>query len=78
MIFLVGGFAVAEHNAKININTATVDELMTLKGIGEKKAASIVEHREKHGSFITIEDLKNVKGIGDKIFDKIKDHITVE
>ena len=51
---------------------------MSLQGIGEKKAGSIVEYREKFGSFTTIEDLKGVKGVGDKIFSKIKDQIAVE
>ncbi|MFQ5685222.1 MAG: ComEA family DNA-binding protein [Candidatus Scalindua sp.] len=74
----VGGLADAEDNAKININTATIEELASLQGIGEKKAKSIVEHREKAGSFTTIEDLKDVKGVGDKIFNKIKDQIAVE
>ncbi len=78
LVSFVGGFADAEHNAKVNINTATIEELMSLKGIGEKKAESIVEHREKIGSFTTIEDLKGVKGVGDKIFNTIKHLIAVE
>jgi competence protein ComEA len=78
LVSFVGGFADAEDNAKININTATIEELMSLKGIGEKKAESIVEHREKFGSFTTIEDLKGVNGVGDKIFSIIKDQIVTE
>ena len=78
LVSFVSSFADAEHNSKVNINTATVQELMSLKGIGEKKARSIAEHREKIGSFATIEDLKDVKGIGGKIFNKIKDLIVVE
>ena len=78
LVSFVGGVAVAEDNAKININTATVEELSVLKGIGEKKAHSIVEHRKETGPFDSIEDLKDVKGIGDKIFNKIKDLIEVE
>lgn len=61
---------------KININTATLEELMTLTGIGESKALSIIEYRKKT-PFTTIEDIKNVSGIGDGAFDKIKDNITV-
>lgn len=78
LVSFVGGFADAEQKAKVNINTATIKELMSLKGIGKKKAESIVEHREKIGSFTTIDDLKGVKGLGDKIFNKIKDQIAVE
>jgi len=63
-------------NGKVNINTATIDELMTLTGIGEAKAISIIEYREQN-PFTTIEDIKNVSGIGDKAFEKIKDNITV-
>jgi comEA protein len=78
LVSFVGGLACAEDNAKININTATIKELTTLQGIGKIKAKSIVEHREKTGSFATIEDLKDVKGIGNKVFNKIKDQIAVE
>ncbi len=67
-----------EANVKVNINTATAEELSTLEGIGEMKAESIIEYRNNHGHFTKVEDLKNVKGIGDKIFEKIKDQITVE
>ena len=62
---------------KININTASKEILMTLSKIGESKAISIIEYREKNGLFKTIEDLKNVSGIGDSIFEAIKDYITV-
>ncbi len=63
--------------AKVNINTADKKELMTLDGIGSKKAESIIEYR-KNNKFNSIEDLKNVDGIGSKIFDKIKSNITVD
>ncbi len=63
---------------KININTATLEQLMSLKGIGDAKAEAIIEYREAHGPFECIDDLKNVKGIGDKIFDSIKSEITIE
>lgn len=61
----------------ININTANISGLMTLNGIGEKKAQSILDYREENGSFQTIEDIKNISGIGDKSFENIKDSITV-
>ena len=63
-------------NEKININTATLEQLMTLSGIGESKAQAIIAYRKKN-KFKTIEDLKEVSGIGDSIFDKIKENITV-
>lgn len=61
---------------KININTATKEELMTLSGIGEAKADSIIAYREKT-LFKSIEDLKEVSGIGDSIYEQIKNNITV-
>ena len=61
----------------INLNTATKEELMTLTGIGEAKAASIISYRESKGSFSSIEDVKQVEGIKDGVFQKIKDSITV-
>ena len=63
-------------NTKININTATLEELMTLSGIGEAKAKDIIEYREKT-PFSSIEELKNVSGIGDSSFEKIKNNITI-
>jgi competence protein ComEA len=67
----------AAPEAKININTASADELTTLPGIGPSYAQRIVEHREKNGPFKRVEDLLNVRGIGDKTFERIKDRITV-
>ena len=61
---------------KININTASLEELMTLEGIGESKAKSIIEYRDTKGKFNTIEDIKNVNGIGDNLFAQIKENIT--
>lgn len=65
-----------QSDAKISINTASKEELMTLSGVGEKTAEKIIEYRSTQ-KFETIEDLKNVSGIGDSIFEKIKDLITV-
>lgn len=65
------------NNSKVSINTATLEELMTLEGIGESKAKSIIEYREKNGDFKVIEDILNVSGIGEGLFAKIKENITV-
>ena len=64
------------QNEKININSATIEELLQLNGIGESKANAIIEYRTKNGDFKTIEDIKNVSGIGEAAFEKIKDQIT--
>jgi len=61
----------------ININTATVEQLTTLRGIGTSRANSIIDYRTQQGRFKTIEDIKNIHGIGDRTFDGIKDFITV-
>ena len=62
---------------KININTANIDLLMTLSGIGESKASAIIEYRKQNGDFNSIFDIKKVTGIGESIFESIKDYITV-
>ncbi|MCD8371162.1 MAG: ComEA family DNA-binding protein [Clostridiales bacterium] len=62
---------------KVNINTATKEQLMTLTGIGEVKAARIVQYRDENGAFRRIEDITNVPGIKDAAFQKIKDDITI-
>ncbi len=64
-------------NAIVNLNTATKEDLMTISGIGDAKADSIIKYREEHGSFTSIEQLKEISGIGDSIYDKIKDHFTI-
>lgn len=61
---------------KININTATEEELNSLPGIGQATAGRIIDYREKHGKFHYIDEIMNVKGIGEKTFDEIKGYIT--
>ena len=61
---------------KININTATIEQLVELKGVGEKTAQHIVEYREKK-KFETVDELIKVKGIGEKTLAKIRDQIKV-
>lgn len=63
--------------AKVNINTATKEQLMVLKGIGESRAEDIIRYREEHGVFEKVEDIMKVSGIKEAAFLKIKDDITV-
>lgn len=65
------------ENGLININTATLDELMQLDGIGEVKGRAIIAYREEHGSFASVSELLNVKGIGEKTLEKLRDNVTV-
>lgn len=61
----------------ININTADLEQLKEITGIGNIKAQSIIDYREANGGFKSLEELKNVDGIGDKTFEKIKEQITL-
>ena len=62
---------------RVNINTADVEELATLKGIGPTLAQRIIDYREQNGAFKSIDEIKNVRGIGEKKFAAFKDKITV-
>lgn len=64
--------------AKVNINTADIAELQTIKGVGIAKAESIVKDRKENGPYATVNDLTRVKGIGDKMLAKIKDEVTTK
>jgi competence protein ComEA len=69
--------AAAPSKPAINLNSATVEQLETLPGIGRKTAERIIEFRTKSGGFKRIEDLMNVKGIGEKSFLKLKPLVAV-
>ena len=68
----------AENTSIININTANLEELCTLSGIGKVKAQAIIDWRKENGSFANIEDIMKVKGIGTKTLEKNKDRLTVK
>ena len=65
------------QSAKVNLNTASKEQLMTLRGIGESRAEDIIRYREEHGAFGAIEEIMEISGIKDAAFQKIKDDITV-
>ena len=78
--YLVNNACINDTNqiqGKVSINTGTLEELMTLKGIGESKAIDIITYREQNGPFQNIEDIKNITGIGDSIYASIKEDITL-
>ncbi|MDM5116472.1 ComEA family DNA-binding protein [Aeromonas salmonicida] len=68
----------AKENGKVNLNTASINELTALKGIGEKKAQAIVDFREKQGKFTTVEQLADVSGIGPATLEANRDMIIVK
>ncbi len=71
-------FSATEVEGKININTATEDQIELLPGIGPKLATEVLNYRTNNGNFKTIDDIKKVSGVGDKKFEKIKNFIMIE
>ena len=69
--------ALEASDGRVNINTATAEELMTLPGVGKAKADSIIAYRAEHGAFSSTEDLMNVAGIKEGVYNRMKDYIKV-
>lgn len=61
----------------LNLNTCTIEQLMTIDGIGEVKAVNIIEYRDYLGGYTSVEQIKNIKGIGESVFAKISPYLTV-
>ena len=72
------GVAAGTADGRVNLNTASVSELMTLPGIGQAKAESIVAYREKNGAFSSVEEIMQVDGIKEGLYTRIKDKIRVK
>ncbi len=66
-----------DATGKVNLNTATLEDLKTLKGVGDSKAQAIIDDRTENGPFGSVEDLTRVSGIGQKTFESLRDQITV-
>ena len=73
----VSGTAAGQDTGIVNLNTAGVEELMTLPGIGQKRAEDIVAYRQMNGGFSSVEELTNISGIGNSMLAKLNGRITV-
>ncbi len=78
LVLLMTGSAIAEGNAQININTASVEELVQLDRVGQRYAERIIAYREQYGPFKAPEDIMQVAGIGPKTFEANKDRIVIK
>ena len=70
------GSSLIQHN-KLNINQASFEQLIAIKGLGKIKAQAILDHIKQYGKFVSIDELIEVKGVGEKMVEKIKPHITI-
>lgn len=75
---LTGGFLPVFAMQKLNLNQATVEQLLEIKGIGQKTAENIISYRDLHGDFSSLDEITNVKGIGQKKLEVMRDYLTVK
>ena len=73
-----GGTAASPEDGRLNLNTASLAELMTLSGIGQTKAQAVVNYRDAHGEFSSVEEIMNVDGIKEGLYNRIRDQIKVK
>ena len=78
LFLLMSGFAMVSAMEKVNINTASAEQLTVLKNVGPKTAQAIIDYREANNGFTTPEDITKVKGVGEKTFQANKDMIVVK
>ncbi|MDB4470696.1 helix-hairpin-helix domain-containing protein [Deltaproteobacteria bacterium] len=76
LVVLLGSMPVLALQ-RVDVNTATIEQLVEVKGIGEVLAQRIIEYRQEHNKFNSLEELNNVKGVGSKKLEKLRPHLTL-